>query len=168
NHIIDQVVREAGQWYPGARVLSGSAATDAEGRRLLIAQSASQDWDMVIVPRSVFSSIGVDPGTKAEYIRTQVADLDAALVDATSDLTIKRLEAMKTRLEEKLETALEQAGKDRGLTFEASGCDYLFVDEAHEFKNLARASGVTELANEGSHRATDMDLKLNYLRSMRR
>ncbi|MCJ0894415.1 helicase-related protein [Rhodococcus sp. ARC_M5] len=168
NHIIDQVVREAGQWYPGARILSGSAATDAEGRRLLVAQSASQDWDMVIVPRSAFSSIGVDPGTKAEYIRTQVADLDAALVDATSDLTIKRLEAMKTRLEEKLETALEQAGKDRGLTFEASGCDYLFVDEAHEFKNLARASGVTELANEGSHRATDMDLKLNYLRSMRR
>ncbi len=73
-----------------------------------------------------------------------------------------------TILEEKLNTALEQAGKDRGLTFEASGCDYLFIDEAHEFKNLARASGVTELANEGSHRATDMDLKLNYLRAMRR
>ncbi|WP_241259758.1 helicase-related protein [Rhodococcus sp. KRD197] len=168
NHIIDQVVREAGQWYPGARILSGSAATDAEGRRLLVAQSASQDWDIVIVPRSAFSSIGVDPGTKAEYIRTQVADLDAELTEATSDLTVKRLEAMKTKLEEKLETALEQAGKDRGLTFEATGCDYLFVDEAHEFKNLARASGVTELANEGSHRATDMDLKLGYLRSMRR
>ncbi|MDJ0362757.1 helicase-related protein [Rhodococcus sp. H29-C3] len=168
NHIIDQVVREAGQWYPGARILSGSAATDADGRRLLVAQSASQDWDMVIVPRSVFSSIGVDPGTKAEYMRAQLAGLGAELAEASGDLTIKRLEAMKAKLEEKLETALEQAGKDRGLTFEASGCDYLFIDEAHEFKNLARASGVTELANEGSHRATDMDLKLNYLRSMRR
>ncbi|WP_328814196.1 helicase [Rhodococcus sp. NBC_00297] len=168
NHIIDQVVREAGQWYPGARILSGSAATDADGRRLLVAQSASQDWDIVIVPRSAFSSIGVDPGTKAEYMRAQVESLSAELVDADNDLTIKRLEAMKAKLEEKLNTALEQAGKDRGLTFEASGCDYLFIDEAHEFKNLARASGVTELANEGSHRATDMDLKLNYLRAMRR
>ncbi|MFA3899748.1 helicase-related protein [Rhodococcus qingshengii] len=168
NHIIDQVVREAGQWYPGARILSGSAATDAEGRRLLVAQSASQDWDMVIVPRSAFSSIGVDPGTKAEYIRGQVQAIDADLGDVEGRQTKKRLEAMKAKLEEKLETALEQAGKDRGLTFEASGCDYLFVDEAHEFKNLARASGVTELANDGSHRATDMDLKLNYLRSMRR
>ncbi|OZD85395.1 helicase [Rhodococcus sp. 05-2256-B2] len=168
NHIIDQVVREAGQWYPGARILSGSAATDAEGRRLLVAQSASQDWDMVIVPRSVFSSIGVDPGTKAEYIRGQVAELDAELGNVDEGLTKKRLEAMKAKLEERLETALEQAGKDRGLTFEASGADYLFVDEAHEFKNLARASGVAELANSGSHRATDMDLKLNYLRSMRR
>lgn len=168
NHIIDQVVREAGQWYPGARILSGSAATDADGRRLLIAQSASQDWDIVIVPRSAFSAIGVDPGTKAEYIRGQVSALDAELGTVESHKTKKRLEAMKAKLEEKLETALEQAGKDRGLTFEASGCDYLFVDEAHEFKNLARASGVTELANEGSHRATDMDLKLNYLRSMRR
>lgn len=168
NHIIDQVVREAGQWYPGARILSGSAATDAEGRRLLVAQSASQDWDIVIVPRSAFSSIGVDPGTKAEYIRGQVAELDAELGNVDEGLTKKRLEAMKAKLEERLETALEQAGKDRGLTFEASGCDYLFVDEAHEFKNLARASGVAELANSGSHRATDMDLKLNYLRSMRR
>ena len=168
NHIIDQVVREAGQWYPGARILSGSAATDAEGRRLLVAQSASQDWDMVVVPRSVFSSIGVDPGTKAEYIRGQVAELDAELGNVDEGLTKKRLEAMKAKLEERLETALEQAGKDRGLTFEASGADYLFIDEAHEFKNLARASGVAELANSGSHRATDMDLKLNYLRSMRR
>jgi N12 class adenine-specific DNA methylase/SAM-dependent methyltransferase len=168
NHIIDQVVREAGQWYPGARILSGSAATDAEGRRLLIAQSASQDWDMVIVPQSAFSAIGVDPGTKAEYIRNQVADLNAQLDRDLSDLSIKRLEAMKARLEEKLETALDQAGKDLGLTFEASGCDYLFVDEAHEYKNLARASDVAELANEGTKRATDMDLKLRYLRSMRR
>lgn len=168
NHIIDQVVREAGQWYPGARILSGSAATDAEGRRLLIAQSASQDWDMVIVPRSAFSAIGVDPGTKAEYIRNQVADLDAQLEHLESRTTVKMLEKQKERLEQQLEAALDQAGKDLGLTFEASGCDYLFIDEAHEFKNLARASDVAELANEGSKRATDLDLKLRHLRSMRR
>ncbi len=168
NHIIDQVVREAGQWYPGARILSGSAATDADGRRLLIAQSASQDWDMVIVPRSAFSSIGVDAGTKAEFIRSQLSDLDLERRDVTTRATVKMIEKQKERLEKQLETALDQSGKDLGLTFEASGCDYLFVDEAHEFKNLARASGVTELAAEGSHRATDMLLKLNYLRAMRR
>lgn len=168
NHIIDQVVREAGQWYPAARILSGSAATDAEGRRLLIAQSASQDWDMVIVPRSAFSAIGVDPGTKAEYMRDQVAELDTALSTVEGDATRKRIEAAKARLEEKLNAALDQAGKDLGLTFEASGCDYLFVDEAHEFKNLARTSGIVELSNLGSNRASDMDLKLAYLRSMRR
>ncbi len=32
-----------------------------------------------------------------------------------------------------MNTELEQAGKDRGLAFEASGCDYLFIDHAHEF-----------------------------------
>ena len=115
NHIIDQVVREAGQWYPGARILSGSAATDADGRRLLIAQSASQDWDMVIVPRSAFSSIGVDAGTKAEFIRSQLSDLDLERRDVTTRATVKMIEKQKERLEKQLETALDQSGKDLSL-----------------------------------------------------
>ena len=37
NVIIEQVGREAQQWYPAARILVGSAATTADGRRRLVA-----------------------------------------------------------------------------------------------------------------------------------
>ena len=45
NHIIEQVGREAKQWYPAANVLLGSSATTADGRRRFIAQSAASEWD---------------------------------------------------------------------------------------------------------------------------
>ncbi|MFJ6099362.1 DEAD/DEAH box helicase family protein [Williamsia muralis] len=173
NHIVEQVTREAKQWYPAARVLSGGAATDAEGRRLFIAQSASQDWDMVIVPLSAFTRIGVDAGTKAEYIRAQLADIERAHgPDAEQQIqneaSVKAIENAKARLETRLEEALDQAGKDTGLTFEASGADYLFIDEAHLYKNLARQSHVAELACAGSDQASDLQMKLEHLRSVRR
>ena len=174
NHIVEQVTREAKQWYPAADVLSGSAATDAEGRRLFIAQSASQDWDMVIVPLSAFTRISVDAGTKAEYIRGQLEDIERsyfgpdAEYEIQNEASVKAIENAKARLEARLEEALDQAGKDTGLTFEASGADYLFIDEAHMFKNLARQSHVAELACAGSDQASDLQMKLAHLRSVRR
>lgn len=173
NHIVEQVTREAKQWYPAARVLSGGAATDAEGRRLFIAQSASQDWDMVIVPLSAFTRIGVDSGTKAEYIRAQLAEIERAHgpngdEQIQNEASVKAIENAKARLETRLEEALDQAGKDTGLTFEASGADYLFVDEAHLYKNLGRQSHVAELACAGSDQASDLQMKLEHLRAMRR
>ena len=171
NHIIEQFTREAGQWYPGAKILSGGSATDADGRRLLIAQSAAQDWDLVIVPLSAFKRVGVDPATRAQHITTKLSDLEDQLNgDLETDDSIKRLEAAKAKLEEKLEEAMDEAANkaDLGLTFEASGCDYLFIDEAHNFKNLARECGIEELALSGSDQATDLSMKLAYLREMRR
>ena len=82
NHIIEQVGREAKQWYPGARVLMGSAGTDAEGRRRLIAQSAASEWDMVIVPLSAFTLIGVSPELQKQYVQET---LDALRVPTRRD-----------------------------------------------------------------------------------
>ncbi|MCX5042489.1 helicase [Aldersonia sp. NBC_00410] len=166
NHIVDQLSREAKQWYPGANVLSGAAATDAEMRRVFLAQSASQDWDMVIVPLSVFVRVNVSNSTRIEFIRTQIAALDET--KASHDESVKAIEKAKAVLQEKLEDALDSAGKDTGLTFESSGCDYLFIDEAHAFKNLIRASGVQELACSGSDQALDLQMKLGFLRDQRR
>lgn len=76
NHIIEQVGREAAQWYPAARILLGTPGTDPEGRRRFVAQSAATDWDMVIVPQSLFTAIGVSADTQADYIQRQLDELD--------------------------------------------------------------------------------------------
>ncbi|MFH5210149.1 helicase-related protein [Antrihabitans sp. NCIMB 15449] len=166
NHIVDQVTSEALRWYPGAKVLSGAAATDADMRRLFVAQSASQDWDMVIVPMSVFVRVGVAPSTKAEFIQIQLDKLNA--FDAEHDDSVKAIEKAKATLEAKLTEALDDAKRDTGLNFESSGCDYLFIDEAHNFKNLVRASHIQELACAGSDQALDLQMKLTHLRDQRR
>ena len=52
----------------------------------------------------------------------------------------------------------------RALTFEQTGIDYLIVDEAHDYKNLQTVSNIRDAAIDGSQRATDLHMKLEWLR----
>ena len=160
---------KSGQWYPAAKVLLGSAATTAEGRRRFIAQSAASEWDLVIVPQSAFTAIGVDNAARVDYIEEQLAELRAQLETAESDRTKKRIELAVKSAHERLERLTDQARKDQGLSFENSGCDYLFIDEAHMYKNKARVCNIEELScPNSSQRAEDLTLKLRILRQRRR
>jgi hypothetical protein len=78
-------------------------------------------------------------------------------------LTVKRLEGALARAEERLKT-LSDTVKDPGISFEETGIDYLFVDEAHGYKNLRTVSNIPGAAVDGSQRASDVDMKLDYLR----
>ncbi|WP_296388115.1 DEAD/DEAH box helicase family protein [Williamsia sp.] len=172
-HLIEQFGRELKQWYPAANVLVGAKGMDAEDRRVFAAQTATSDWDMVIIPSSVFEKIRVHPDQRVAYIRAQVAELDEEMTagraaGGQSDATVKRIEKAKKALSKKLEAATEQAKKDAGVTFEQTGADYLFIDEAHDFKNKSRQCAVATLAlPKGSDKAEDLSMKLDYLRSRR-
>nr|WP_235848179.1 DEAD/DEAH box helicase family protein [Mycolicibacterium holsaticum] len=172
NHIIEQVGKEAKWWYPSAEILLGAPGTDAEGRRRFVAQSATSDWDMVIAPQSLFEAIPVGPEAQRDYIEREREILREALNGITDDTTpasVKRLEKALQRYETKLQDLTDQAKKDTGLRFENTGCDYLFIDEAHMFKNRTRLSAVKELAcPDGSKRADDLAMKMDMLRQRRR
>ena len=169
NHLIEQVAREAKWWYPASRLLIGATGADAEDRRRLAAQSATSDWDMVIIPQSVFERINVHPDIRADYENRELSALEEQLRTAQNPLTKKMIEAALKRQRTKLEKLQKAAAKDTGVTFEQTGCDYLFVDEAHHYKNKTRLSQIRELAcPSGSAKATDLDLKLMVLRGRRR
>ncbi len=78
-------------------------------------------------------------------------------------LSVKRLEGALLRAEERLRAKLDSA-KDPGITFEATGIDYLAVDEAHGYKNLRTPSNIADAAIDGAMRATDLDMKIDFLR----
>ncbi len=169
NHLIEQVGREAKQWYPGSNVLVGSGATDAKGRRLFVAQSATSDWDMVIVPKSVFTAIGVSPQRKAAHHQVLRDELAQAKAEAPNRDSVKVIEAALLKLDKRIEALTEQTRKDTGLCWEDTACDYLQVDEAHMYKNRQRVSAVRELAcTDGSTQAEDLAMKLEHLREFRR
>jgi len=169
NHIIEQVAREAKQWYPAANVLVGAGATNAEGRRRFAAQTATGDWDMVIVPKSVFTAIRVSPQRQRAHLETARKALEAAYKQSTDPAGTKQIELAIKDQEKRLATLTEQAGKDTGLVFEDTGADYLLIDEAHYWKNRGRASAVRELAcTPGSQQAEDLVMKLDVLREKRR
>ena len=75
------------------------------------------------------------------------------------------MERTRKSLQKQLDK-LEKANQDDTLTFEQLGIDRLFIDEAHEFKNLfvaTKLQNVAGISNSASQKALDLFLKCRYL-----
>jgi N12 class adenine-specific DNA methylase len=167
NHMLEQFSREWLQFYPQARVLvAGRDDLQRDRRRAFVARCATGNWDGVVISRSTFERIPLSAREQQAYIGAELDRMRewiTAAKDAGGRLTVKRLEATLLRAEERLKAKLDSA-KDPGITFEATGIDYLCVDEAHGYKNLRTASNIPDAAIDGSMRASDLDMKIGYLR----
>jgi|GEM_PF-1527659 len=167
NHLVEQINREFVEWYPDANVLAVPTGLSKGQRQHWMSMAAAGEWDAVILPQTVFERVEIDPAKRAEWLREQMAALDEVHANADTEdrFSVKRIESAKKRLESQYERATKVS--DPGLTFEQTGIDYLFVDEAHHYKNLARQSDLAELSCAGSQRAADLDFKLRALREQK-
>ena len=166
NHMLEQFSREWVQLYPQARILAASIDDlSRDKRRMLVARIATGDWDAVILSRSAFEKVPLSVREQQRYLDTQLSEMRRQLDNSKGGhgLTVKRLEGALARAEERLKK-LTDGAKDPGITFEETGIDYLMVDEAHAYKNLRTVSNIQGVGIEGSQRASDLDMKLDYLR----
>lgn len=137
--------------YPSAKVAMLEKGANATQRKRFYAQVAANDYDIVIIPHTSFGMLDVSEDTKRAFITSQIAELEDVLTQAQlqkgsiDGRFIRQLENQKKRLEEKLKLITESA-KDSGNTFEELGVDSLFVDEAHNFKNLPFYSKLSRVA----------------------
>lgn len=174
-HMLEQFTREWQEMYPNAKLLSaGSDDVAAKGgnlnaRRAFIAKATTGEWDGIIMTHSAFRLLGVKPDTAKNYFRDITAELDEARVameEATgrdNNRTVKNIEKAKKTQEARLEKILAKAD-ETNLSFEDTGIDYLTVDEAHEYKNLHTPTSIAGAFIEGSQKATDLEMKIGYLR----
>ncbi len=166
NHMLAQVTREFLAAYPAAKLLAaGSKDLEKDKRRQFVAKSATHDWDAVIMTHGAFERIPLPPEQIKVYLERETESLREMLSNAKGSengLTVKRIEKKLQAQEEKIKKALDGA-KDVGVSFTDTGMDYVVADEAHTFKNLQTASNIITI--EGSNRARDMHMKLDYLRS---
>ncbi|HSC80975.1 MAG TPA: N-6 DNA methylase, partial [Chitinolyticbacter sp.] len=152
NHLVGQWALDFIKLYPGANVLAATKADfEKANRKRFFARIATGDWDAVIVAHSSFGKVAVKPETEAEFIREEIADLTssiAAIEEAEGKKTrnVKQAQERKAKMEERLKKLIDIEGKDDSLYWDDLGIDALFVDEAHEFKNLAYSSGMRGVA----------------------
>lgn len=180
NHLVEQWANDAKLLYPGSNVIAaGKGDFERKNRRRLFARIASSDFDMVIIGHSSFGFIDLDRGTEERYLTEELeaarAGVEAAAEEAAATglgggrkpFTVAEAERLVKKLEERL-ARLRGGKRDRLLTFEEMGVDDLTIDEAHEFKNLAyssRLSNVSGMGNKtGSQKAMDLHLKVRLLR----
>lgn len=169
NHMLEQFGREFLELYPQASILlAGSEDVTAERRKTFTARCATGDWDAVIITHSAFGRIPMSPEWAASYLESELSEyrdaLEAAKADDPRGLSVKALEKAVERQTTKLKELQNLEGKDDGITFEATGLDYVFCDESHAFKNLEVQTRIPGAAVDGSQRATDLAMKLAYLR----
>jgi N12 class adenine-specific DNA methylase/SAM-dependent methyltransferase len=168
NHMLEQFTREWLQLYPQAKLLAASNEDlERDRRKLFVAKCATGDWDAVIIARGAFERIPMSIEVQRDYLRHEVSAIEDMVLQARTDgasVSLKRLQRMKVQAEERLKKKLDGA-KDVGINFEQVGLDYLFVDEAHAYKNLRTTSNIPGMSVDGSQRASDLHMKLEHLRS---
>ena len=165
-HMLEQFSREWLQAYPNAAILTASAThLTGEKRRAFIARAAANEWDAIVLTQGAFKAIGLSPQFEERYLQRQIAELEATQQQAEAEdrFTVKQIEHAKLALEQKHQR-LTDIPRDPGISFEATGIDYLLVDEAHMYKNLATVSNIPDARIRGSKQATDLHMKLEYLR----
>ena len=166
NHMLEQFAREWLQLYPQAKVMiAGQDDLQRTRRRQFVARCATGTWDGIVMSRSAFERIPLSAAEQQQYMDRELAQFRRWIAEAkkANSPSVKKLEGMLLRAQERLKAKLDSA-KDHGITFEATGIDYLCFDEAHGYKNLRTPSNIRDAAIDGSQRASDLDMKIDYLR----
>ncbi|WP_086682572.1 SNF2-related protein, partial [Streptomyces pseudogriseolus] len=173
-HMLDQFRQEFAEIFPESvannRILTASSDDLAgKGRREFIARAAAGDYDAIIMTQTAFESIQMRPEVQETYIKRRLERLEAKIeaqkaIDGEDNDTrlVKRMETQLKTLREKLDKKLSGMKDAAGLHFEDMGIDYVVVDEAHMYKNLDTPSAIAAI--DGSNRASDLEMKLEWLR----
>jgi N12 class adenine-specific DNA methylase/adenine-specific DNA methylase len=179
NHMIDQYPGEFMQLYPGAKLLTVRQKDLAkDNRQKLFARIATGDWDAVVVSHSQLKRLPVSKKVQMQIHEEAIASIQQSIAEAnaqaategrkskSSNAMVKELEKAKERIESKMKK-LNDITKDEAVTFEHLGVDHLFVDEAHNFKNLFYSTKMNRVKGlgdtEGSKRAFDLYAKVRHI-----
>jgi N12 class adenine-specific DNA methylase len=172
NHLVQQWTGEFQRLYPGANVLAVGKKDFAKSRRQeFLGRIATGDWDAVLLAHSSFGFIKMPHEYELKFYQEQVSQYSQAIEamsqgGAQKSRSVKQMESARDRLKEKIKS-LAHRPRDHVVDFSELGVDALFVDEAHEFKNLFYATRLTRVAGlgnpAGSKKAFDMFVKTRFI-----
>lgn len=170
NHLTEQIGDDFQKLYPGANILVATKKDfQKANRQQLFAKIATGNYDAVIIGHSQLGKIPVSKERQVMTIQSQIDDILRGIEELKksegSKFQIKAMERTRKSLQKQLDK-LEKSNQDDTLTFEQLGIDRLFVDEAHEFKNLfvaTKLQNVAGISNSASQKALDLFLKCRYL-----
>ncbi|MFB7739364.1 SNF2-related protein [Streptomyces sp. NPDC056112] len=170
NHMLKQWSREFRQLYPNAKILAITASDLNKKRRAkFMGRIAGGDWDAVILTHEAFNRVPLRADTQRNYLDREMKSLrdqlDIAAEAGMHRNTVKQIEESLANAEAKLQQQIESMGDDNGVFLEDTGVDYVFLDEAHEYKNLRTVSAIPGAAIQGSAKATKLHMVLDYLRA---
>ena len=171
NHLTEQWASEFLRLYPSANLLVASKKDfETKNRKKFCARIATGDYDAIIIGHSQFEKIPISQERQERLLQEQIDEIEAGVEKLRAShaerFTIKQLERMKKQLETRLQKLTSATRKDDVVTFEQLGVDRLYVDEAHNYKNLflyTKMRNVAGLSTTDAQKSSDMYLKCRYM-----
>ena len=171
NHLTEQWASEFLRLYPSANLLVASKKDfETKNRKKFCARIATGDYDAIIIGHSQFEKIPISQERQERLLQEQIDEIEAGVQELRAShaerFTIKQLERMKKQLETRLQKLTSATRKDDVVTFEQLGVDRLYVDEAHNYKNLflyTKMRNVAGLSTTDAQKSSDMYLKCRYM-----
>lgn len=174
NHLVEQWGKDFMKLYPNVNILIADKKDFQKSKRqLFVHKIATGNYDAIIIAHSSFSLIPVSDETLISSMEEEIYTLQTAIENINygeeSSLRkkqVKQLERTKKSIENNIKN-LTDTKRDQGITFEQLGIDFMFVDEAHEFKNLyiySARQNIAGIPNAKSKKASDMLLKTKWIK----
>ena len=161
-----------GQWkdifqamYPASRVLTVTPPQFTPARRAAtLVEMRDGTYDAILIAASCFDAIPLSRQFYINELKDELARLKAARKETYSDTEIRRRErACRMKIEE-----LESGAPSDAVTFDDIGVTTLFVDEAHNYKNVpleTKIDQVLGISAQGSEKCMAM---MEKVRSVQR
>ena len=171
NHLTEQWASEFLRLYPSANILVTTRKDfEKHNRRKFCARVATGDYDAIIMGHSQFEKIPISKERQEQLLQEQIWEITEGISEVEASggerFTVKQLERTRKSLEARLEKLQAEDRKDDVVTFEQLGVDRLFVDEAHNYKNLflyTKMRNVAGLSTTDAQKSSDMFAKCRYM-----
>ncbi|MCR5268423.1 MAG: DEAD/DEAH box helicase family protein, partial [Lachnospiraceae bacterium] len=160
-----------GQWrnffdllYPDARVrcIEPKDFTPTK-REAALSDLRDSDYDAVIMAYSCFTRIPISKDCRIRELRLQIKELELLLEDRekATDRLVRRVERLREEIYE-----LSDEKETDAICFDQLGITTLFVDEAHNFKNVpidTKIENAMGISKTGSAKCRDMMDKVHIV-----
>ena len=176
NHLTEQWASEFLRLYPSAKILVTTRKDfETHNRKKFCARIATGDYDAVVIGHSQFEKIPISRERQERLLYEQIDEITEGIAEVQASggerFTVKQLERTRKSLEARLEKLQAESRKDDVVTFEQLGVDRLFVDEAHNYKNLflyTKMRNVAGLSTSDAQKSSDMFAKCRYMDELTR
>lgn len=171
NHLTAEYAQELLRFFPDKKVLATTKKDfEKNNRKNFVSKIATGNYDAIIIGQTQFEKISLSKEFQVRKLREEINVITEAIdrqKQSNGDSwSFKDMKRMEKRLRERMTNLINSKDKDELLTFEELGVDFLFVDEAHYYKNLfnyTKLSNVAGVNNSNSQRAMDMYMKVQYI-----
>ena len=169
NNILDQWHTEFLKLYPEAKliVIEPKDFTPAR-RQKLLKELTESDSDAIIMGYGSFSLIPLSRKEREKELLNRMKEISVSMHDAVYNDAYMVLNRYSSRIERRLQKLWddEEPAAEDEICFDDLGVDTLFVDEAHNFKNISietKHGTLPGLNTKGSKRCDDLMAKVRFI-----